>query len=839
MVLDLFYSNKNKNGLKQILLENNKNFNQSKLDNMINDTMKYVSSNVNKTPPNGMSQNDYLILMNKKVYDLISPIIKTNNNNSNIKQTLNNTQPIIKKNVQFENPIKEKDNVQKHLFETILLKDYESPNVIDYPKPASFKSTNEAMDNRIKSLENERENMMPKLKPINFSDNNNNEKLENTSKLYNDILQTYNSQVNNMINHDIQNKEKENNINKILEDNIINNDHLSTPINSLLDSNINLSLNTQVNNGLNSNMNNSLNSSFNGGINSVVNDGINSITGVNLNNVNKFSKELNSGVFNEPYKNMSDITNNSRKNEFSTAFRRDDAETFINNMSSEPFQNILNNNPQTYNTSQLPSLEYGNINLKSNANDMMLDEPKFKIIERKFFLTIDSSQRDLAESPNQFSFQVKFAPAGNNYKYDSFFDSNGTLILQEKNIVFGDDTSLVVSQTFDNVKNIYCSTAIVPTNTIYYGVDKSPINVYKQPYLLLYIPELRGPYFGGITSTRTAFSKLIIDTASPTFATSFSDNIYNFTTLKSSENDESFVYNPVTLGRLDKMSILLADKYGKPYNFGIDKLYIQSFSEGSEFFNGYCGKTFTSTKITIQNINSKYSSYCSLFNPYGDCDTLNSHPVEKGDVINFYSTIPNTDQIGFFEDYIKISKMKYNKKAGNIYIYLTYTNNNGEEINVNLNGIIPISSRLSDYYLVLFNKSTNKYYYLQILSIHENYVSVYYWDTVPHFKDYNNIKVGLMKNYPRGINVESKDSLFKRDGYIVLNVGQTDETKWEIEINFPYHLLDSCNLNPLMYYPGTVFFIQQKLQITYTFKITYNVKDYEIVKSNLNDSGVY
>jgi hypothetical protein len=66
-----------------------------------------------------------------------------------------------------------------------------------------------------------------------------------------------------------------------------------------------------------------------------------------------------------------------------------------------------------------------------------------------------------------------------------------------------------------------------------------------------------------------------------------------------------------------------------------------------------------------------------------------------------------------------------------------------------------------------------------------------------------------------------------------------DDNKWEIEINFPYYLLKDCYLNPLMYYPGTVFFIQEKLQITYTFKLTYNVKDYNMVSSGLNDSGLF
>lgn len=828
MALDIFHSKKNANVIKQILLEHNPTFNSQKLDVIVNDTINYVSSNVNKKTPNGMSQNDYLLLMNKKVYDIIEPLMdKTNKNQNNIiKQTQHNLSQNIIKKVTFENNSQKvqktqtNDNMQEHLFDSILLKNYEAPNIIDYPKPSANKSTTETMENKMKQFETEREQIIPKLKPIDFTIKTNDQFKEPTAKLYNDLLQTYNSQINNMTNFDIQNKEKETQINQLLEYQTNLNDNSTTPIDLLLNSNsnINLSLNTQLNNGINSSVNTGINTSFNNGINTLVNDGINSVTGIG---------------FNEPYMNR-----NNDYNEFNTAFKRNDANIQIDNINIDPIQNILNNTPQTYNTNQIPSLEFGNLNLKSNTNNIMLDEPEYKISQKSVFFTFDSSERDLAEYPNPFYFQVKFSPIGNNLKYDSFFDSNGTLILREKNIVFGDGTNGSVPQTYDDIYSVYCSSAIVPNNTIFYNSNditkKTHRNVYKEPYLYLIIPELRGPYKAGSVFNDNAFSKLIIDTASPTFATIFTDNIYDFTTLRSSEPDEFFIYNPVTNGKMDKMTLSLTTKYGSPYNFGIDKLFIQSFSEGNEITSGYCGNSFVSTKFIIQNNNPNYSFYCKYFNQTGECDILNSHPIKPGDNIVFYTTMPNVDQIAFFEDYVVISKMKYNKKAGNIYIYLTYLNNSGEEVPINLNGIIPQQNILNQFYIAIFNKNTNKYYYLKILNIHDHFVTVSYSDTIPHFKDYSVLKVGIIKSYPRGLTNENQNSLFRLSGYTVISVGTTEDTKWEIEINFPYHLLEDCYLNPTMYEPGSIFLIQEKLQITYTFKIVYNIKDYTPVLSNLN-----
>lgn len=863
MITNIFYSNQNKNAIKAVLNENIGVNTGNKYDIMIKETMDYVSSQVSPKPPKGIPEDEYLMLMNKKVYDIIKPVIKSDIEQRNQKnpqvnkktstkeadlynqyqqyqkndETKKNKQNKIyqqyKQNGESINQISVSDNV----FDPILLKNYETPNVIDYPKPAassSLKINNENSNIHMKNLEIEREKIAPKLKPIDFSIKDDNSNKPDATKLYNDLLSTYNTQVNSMVNYD-NNKKNETQLIDLLNDN-----SYSTPINLLQNnqnnieqfsnidfSQLNTSLNTQMNSALNSSVNNGLNSSMNSGLNSSVNDVLNS----------SFSDPLASNIgINQIFEQNNKKTNMVQT--IATAFNRNDIETFVNNN----HDNIYNNDTNSYQRSQVPTLEFSDINLNKKGNDIMLAEPSYKLLHKKVFFTFDSIDRDLAEYPNQFLFQVKFAPTGNNLKYESYYDKNNKLILSEKIIVFGDGTDGSANQTFDNVHSVYCSSVIVPVNTVYYGSENGqldngiPNNIYKQSYLYLMIPELRGPYYAGNAIARDAFTKLLIDTSSLVYTPIFTDGVFNFTTLKSSENDEIFIYEPVTNGKMDKMTLSLVNKFGKPFNFGIDKLFIQSFFEGNERYNGYCGNKYFTTKIVIQNENLEYSKYCSLFNQLGNCTLLNSHPIAKGDTIYFYSKMPNIEQIAYFEDYVKISKMKYNKKAGTIYIYLSYLNEEGNEVSVSLNNIIQ-ESYINSYYIALFNKSNNKYYFLKIDSIKEQYISVIYLDSIPQFKDYNNIRIGIIKDYPRGFNNSDNMSLFRKEGYTVIDIGQTDETKWEIEINFPYVLLKDCLLNLNMYYPGTVFLIQEKMQITYTFNITYLVKDYQKMNSNLNGSG--
>ena len=98
-----------------------------------------------------------------------------------------------------------------YLFDNEIIKSYETPQVIDYPKPGNNEKTN--VSNQFEKVQNERETLYPKQEKIDFSikaDDKN-----NTVDLYNDLLGTYNKQLQSMENFENENKDKNNTISEL------------------------------------------------------------------------------------------------------------------------------------------------------------------------------------------------------------------------------------------------------------------------------------------------------------------------------------------------------------------------------------------------------------------------------------------------------------------------------------------------------------------------------------------------------------------------------------------------------------------------------------------------
>ena len=798
MINNLFYSNRNKDAIKYILKERDNIIISGNSELMMNDTMEYVYSQVNHTPPKGMDTEEYLFLMNKKVYELMVPFLKnvgiqnnkvnktiqTNNKTNKVNQIIQNNDKNIIKNRKSDNSIENNNSIQNNLFDPLLMKNFENPSIMEYPKPSLNKQNIENIDSKIKNLESERSVLTPKIRPVDFTVKTDDSNKPNTTQLFNDLL----SNMNNF-----ENEQK--NINKKIE-------------------------NIEANELLFYNQNNT------------------SFTPIDL----LKNKNETLSFFETTNDSKSTILKDLSKN---VAYNRNDIETFINN---NDLENSFNNGMEFNNVSQNNDLEFGDVN--SNLKNVMLDEPKFKLIEKKFNVIFDSSDRDLYEYPNQNDFQVKFSPAGNNYRYENYYDKYGTLILMEKTIVYGDGSDVSVNETFDNIHSVSCNSVNVPLNMVYLGANDKykgvPINVFREAYLYLVIPELRGPYRGGNLLAYNSFAKLTINYSSNT--NSLSTDVRSiFTTLNTSNLNEFFLYEPVSSGKIDKMTLKLVTKNGIPYNFGIDKLFVKGFKKGHLRYNSYCGEQYENTIITIQNTNNEYIRYCSLYYKAGPCNFLNSHPLEKGDLIYFYNTIPENDQVVFLEDYVFTSKTIFNKSNNNITFYFNYKkiiDNEEKNISVNFGDLINDKINIeknyfavNGYYLVLFNTKTNKYYYLKMLFLDEDAVICYNLESLPQFKNYNDIKIGIAKNNLRGSNNEDILSFFNKSGYRVINIGEKEDNKWDIEVNFPYNKLPPNLKENNAYYPGDIFFIQEKMQISYTFAINIKTKDYLPLNSLLNESG--
>lgn len=815
MINNLFNSDINKNAIKSIInekIEDKYNYGiNNNYDVMINETMTYVLSQVSSKPPKGMPEQEYLFLMNKKVYDIVYPIIDKSVTSINRKKPV---PPIQNTKSNYITPSDKKTNISinDNLFDPVLIKNYETQALMDYPKPGAIKISNDASAMQMKKIESDRSTLTPKIKPIDFSMKTDNEDKGITVQMYNDLLTTYNKQVDNMSTFEDGQK----NINKKIE---------TIEENQLLDYNNNQNMYTPLDLLKNKKETSNFFETENNGINSLLKSLGNNVA-FNRNDIETFVSS------NDDYTNMNIVDSEDSLKKILD---------FSNINISNDNRNNFNNDLNSYTRNQIPNLEFSGTLQKSP----IILEPKFKLVEKIYYIIFDSRDRDLELYQLTTSFQVKFAPSPNNYVYDTYSDSYGTLILSEKNIVYGSNSQINIQETFDNIKSIKCTYASVPTNVIWYasqGPQVSelgiPRSIFCDPYVYLVVPEIKGPYRGGNAIVSNAFSKLIVNESSNVTGRIIS----NFFTSLTCSLNEVFLYDPVLHGKVDKMTLEMYNKYGQLYDFGIDKLYIESFEIGKPQLNGYCGLPYISTSFFIQSRNTDYISYCAKYYKNTTCDLINSHPVRESNKIYFYSTLPNQDQIAFLEDNIYISKVKYNT-ANTANIYLSYKKViDGKEktISVSLKDIIPGGSSnnellFKDYLIVIYDKSTNKYYYLSIVSFTNTYIVVNI-DSLPVYTKYSNLKVGIAKKNLRGNTDSELDSLFCIYGFIVINIGTDQINNFKIEINFPYENLPQY-IKDGYYTPGDIFLTQDKMQISYNFEIKTMVKDYIDVNSKINDSG--
>ena len=533
--------------------------------------------------------------------------------------------------------------------------------------------------------------------------------------------------------------------------------------------------------------------------------------------------------------NSIEIEKNIQNKDITTinSFNRNDSSLYSNNgLDTQPSTNHINdNNYVNYNGK--------NLNFSGNNNkysDVMIDEPNFNVIDKSYYVVFNSKWRDLSIYLSSNHFQVKFSPASNNYLFRKYTDDNNVFIINEKNIVIGDNSGNNVGETFDNIKNIELTHIIVPTYSSeflrsFYNTDSHTTNLYKDSYLLLEIPELISNFRGGNSIFKKSFAKLDLN------YTNIQDNkdriVSNFLDLIIEKNMNNQKYSPVSGGKMDKMTLNLINKNGRLYNFGIDKLFINNFRKGH--LVKMCDKNIYTTKFDIVMESNEYLEINNIYFPSLNCNKVTENSLEFSDLIYFYTKIPEIDQLAYFDNNININDITYNKNDKTIRISLYYLLDN-KKVLINFtkffNFINTNNSKINDFYFTIIESQK---YNLKIKSITDNYIFVEYYNNMPNIDKDNISKIALSITNKSGNYSSNPQSLFSLYGY---NILKSDYIKnvITIEIEYPYESLPFYLKNN--YYSNEdLFIIQDKMQITYTFKITSNIKDYNQLDSYLNESG--
>jgi len=834
MIKNLFYSSLNINSIKAIISETileNEGLNiENKYDSIIQETMKYVISNVSSIPPKGMSNEEYLFLMNKKVYNISVPTIKNNlksKNNINVQQKINDYQIKDNKKINIQ------DKANNNIFDPILLKNYENLPIMEYPKPGIENQNNYQgrkilnIDQKIKTFENERNDLIPKIKPVDFSIKSEDIDKKNTMNLYNDLINTYSQPLNNNSNNNNENSNfiglDKNKIINEYEKQLKNMDNFEKS-QKIINQKVEIMENNELEKQYNSNPFNLMQKS-----------GL-----IESNGINESIQTINPNLYDiNPIEYFVDSTDS----------KKDDKKTDSNNVVEYNFNSEYNFNNNKLSQNEIFKLEYTSAN--SNL-DTIVKEPSFDLIEKSFYVIFDSKDRDLYLYPNPVYFQVKFNPNSNNFLYKTYYDKYGTILIRERNIVYGETNDLNVHQKFDNISSINATNINIPTNTIQIGgtipsnypdSGSVPTNIFREPYVYLDIPELRGPYTGGNKLAYNSFAKLLVQLGGNSYGSQLNNN---FVGIGTADENEFFKYDPIIHGKIDKMTLRLLNKNGYLFNFGIDKLYVDFFSPSVQIYNGFCGTYFTSTSVQIQQQNSEYAKYCSLYyQNNNNCTLLNSHPIQTGDLVYFYNTRPSCDDVVYLESNVSISSITPITIDTTEYLKMVFTyplrlpDGTIENINVNFYNIFTgqierdaeFQNEVKNYYIVIYNIETNTYQFYTIYQIYSDYVLVNYNAIYP--TTYTNLKIGIAKKNLRGSNSDDPQSLFFKGGYYVsfAEYQPTDTNIFTFSLAYPY-IIDLDN-----YSSGEIFFIQDKMQLSYTFLFKLMVKDYKTLKSHINDSG--
>jgi hypothetical protein len=485
------------------------------------------------------------------------------------------------------------------------------------------------------------------------------------------------------------------------------------------------------------------------------------------------------------------------------------------------------------------------MNQQSNnavLNYSLIPPEKLNYQTRKYYISVDSLQRDLEAYPLPTNFQVRFEQPGTEVEVPSFLNSDGVVIYGPPVVyqnVGGKGAKL--ENIYQNIVELKCLDAQIPLDRGYVGglapydfngpeIDENrlvpnafpsypygpvwkenygiSIDVLDEPYLFLVVDEIDGAYDGTTLASRRALAKLNYD------------KMYGltrkFVNLKTSTLEGKTFY-PSTWAKLSQMTLQLVTRFNQLLDIGVDKVYIKSIEQGDEVKPGFFCPLKPGQHLTKIRIIEKDPSYGQEICGVG---------LSPGDRLIFYS-IFNCNPLASatkLNENVYISFAKY----PSIYFYMVYDAQTGKKEKK-----IDVSPFLKVGDMIIIN---NKYI-LDIEVIDSGGFNVRVKSRMGDFDPgVTVVSKGFVNVNKRGSNEIDSCSFLASNG---LRVGGRLDDPLEFQLLYPFEDIPSYLKSPPwgFYRAYEAFYIHAKKQISYTFEVTQMEQNMERLDSRIIPNG--
>ena len=485
------------------------------------------------------------------------------------------------------------------------------------------------------------------------------------------------------------------------------------------------------------------------------------------------------------------------------------------------------------------------MNQQSNnavLNYSLIPPEKLNYQTRKYYISIDSLQRDLETYPLPTNFQVRFEQPGTEVEVPSFLNSDGVVIYGPPVVyqnIGGKGAKL--ENIYQNIVELKCIDAQIPLDRGYIGgippydfngpeIDENrlvpnafpsypygpvwkenygiSIDVLDEPYFFLIVDEIDGAYDGTTLASRRALAKLNYD------------KMYGvsrkFVNLKTSTLEGKTFY-PSSWAKLSQMTLQLVTRFNQLLDVGVDKVYIKSIEQGEEVKPGFfCplkpGQHLTKVRI-IANDPSYGQEICGV-------------GLSPGDRLIFYS-IFNCNPLGSATKLNENVYINFSKYPA-IYFYMVYdVQNEQKEKKIDVSPFLKVGDMI-----IINNK-----YVLDIEVIDGAGINVRVKSRMGDFDPkVTVVSKGFVNVNKRGSNEISSCSFLASNG---LRVGGRLDDPLEFQLLYPFEDIPSYLKSPPwgFYREYEAFYIHAKKQISYTFEITQIEQNMERLDSRIIPNG--